>query len=335
MANTETHEIECEFQRALQSILREDLLLQSERLISVDAPLAASGLDSLALVTFVTALENTFGVEIPDEVWTEREDLTIGKLAALLAEAAPSGARGARMPEGPRPASPIANVAGAPLPEKIALVLRERGLIVGALWAFRFVLRYLLGYVVEQQRNVLLSRDLHANPIPALSAAVELEFREFAESEARLVRDLYPAVLHRRKLHLFEERFRQGCTCLSAWHDGRVVAVDWLAPGDPTTNVALRAGTCLGLDLYEHRSYRGKKIGLALLAHSLDVSKQRAFDRQVTLVLAHNRHMLAAAVQVLGFEKVGEAERLRILGRVARWSWQVGETFGRGRTLIL
>jgi acyl carrier protein/GNAT superfamily N-acetyltransferase len=335
VASTEASEIERELERTLQNILRDDLLLHSERPLAVDAPLAASGLDSLALVTFVTALENAFGVEIPEDVWTEREHLTIRKLAALLAEAAPTGARRPTMAEAPRPTSATTNVAGAPLPEKIAFVLRERGLIVGAVSALPHVLRYLLGYVVERQRNVLLSRYLHADPIPAVSAAVELEFRELTESEAPLVRELYPAVLHRRKLRLFEERFRQGCTCLSAWHHGRVVAVDWLAPGDATTNVVLRPGTCLGLDLHEHRSYRGKRVGLALLAHSLEISKRRAFERQVTLVLSDNRHMLAAAVQLLGFQKVGEAERLRILGRVARWSWQIGETVGRGRSLIL
>jgi hypothetical protein len=44
--------------------------------------------------------------------------------------------------------------------------------------------------------------------------------------------------------------------------------------------------------------------------------------------------MLAAATQLLGFRTIGSARRTHVAG-VTRWSWQVGETRGRGPRLVL
>jgi acyl carrier protein len=53
--------------------------------------LAALGLNSMGLVQLLTDLEETFGLELPDELITEETFATAGSLWATVAELVPAG----------------------------------------------------------------------------------------------------------------------------------------------------------------------------------------------------------------------------------------------------
>ncbi len=62
-------------------VLREDVLLGSDRAIDIDAPLGTgAGLDSLALMEFFGALEGAFEVDFPDTLWSDRGEFTLRRL---------------------------------------------------------------------------------------------------------------------------------------------------------------------------------------------------------------------------------------------------------------
>jgi len=67
-------------------VIRDELLLGSERAIPFDEPLGelGVGLDSLALVNLLSGVEAAFGVELDDEIWTERDPLSVNELAEIL-----------------------------------------------------------------------------------------------------------------------------------------------------------------------------------------------------------------------------------------------------------
>ena len=86
-------------QQEIVRIVRDELLFGSDRPIPLDTPLGelGVGLDSLALVKLLTAVEATFGVDVPDDVWTDRGPLTVDALAEIVAEA-PKREAGVSMP---------------------------------------------------------------------------------------------------------------------------------------------------------------------------------------------------------------------------------------------
>ena len=56
----------------LIDILRRHALKESDRPVAANQPLGATGLglDSLALLQFITALENQYEIEIQETIWT-------------------------------------------------------------------------------------------------------------------------------------------------------------------------------------------------------------------------------------------------------------------------
>ena len=68
-------------ERAVADVLREHVLLDSDREIAFDAPLGpGAGLDSLGLMEFLAALEERFDVDFPDSLWTDRREFTLSRL---------------------------------------------------------------------------------------------------------------------------------------------------------------------------------------------------------------------------------------------------------------
>jgi acyl carrier protein len=72
-------------EREVAGVLREQILLDSDRAIAFDAPLGPGvGLDSLGLMEFLATLEERFGVDLPDTLWTDRREFTLGRLVDYL-----------------------------------------------------------------------------------------------------------------------------------------------------------------------------------------------------------------------------------------------------------
>ena len=70
----------------LHALLSETVLDGSDREVLNGAPLGEEGvgLDSLALVQFLTAVEQDFGAELPIEVWSDIAQLSLDDCATAL-----------------------------------------------------------------------------------------------------------------------------------------------------------------------------------------------------------------------------------------------------------
>ena len=71
-------------------IVRASTAVGSTRELPAEQPLVALGLDSLALVNAVAAVEAAFGSELPDALWEDRRGVSLASLAAAVASVAPS-----------------------------------------------------------------------------------------------------------------------------------------------------------------------------------------------------------------------------------------------------
>lgn len=74
-----------EVEREILRLLREHVLLGSDREVALDSPLGPGvGLDSLGLMEFLAALEERFEVEFPDTLWSDRRQFTVRRLAEYV-----------------------------------------------------------------------------------------------------------------------------------------------------------------------------------------------------------------------------------------------------------
>jgi acyl carrier protein/GNAT superfamily N-acetyltransferase len=309
-------------QEEILRIVREELLFGSERPIPLDAPLGdlGVGLDSLALVKLLTAVETNFGVDIPDDVWTARGPLSVATLADLVAEA----------PRREGAAAQPSLVRGRM--ERAEQALAEGGLIRRAAWATVRVLAPLKQFAFGHMRTFVLERELEEVGASAVEAPPGITLRPYAAEDD--LSGLWPSFAERHGHRFLRRSLEEGQIALVAAEGRRIVALDLLsATGEDEVRVE-SPQTCFGYWLTEAPAARGRGIGLALVAYSVQVARERGFRTQLTWVADDNTAMLAAATQLLGFRSIGTATRLRVLG-LTLWSWDLRGGRGRGRRLVL
>jgi len=298
-------------------LLRRRALAGSGREIPLDAPLGETGLglDSLAMVEFITALEKTFEVEFPENIWVERDKFTPGNFVEMIMSL--------------RPAKMTLPQAGGELeqPDDRAPISVSR------------IFRKATARVFTRERYFILAHDLMNHKPHPYRFDLDMTLKEATPGDKSALSAMWNKDLIERKLALFEKRLALGYICLTAWHKNQIVGIDWLsATGDnePYTGLEIRMnpGSCYGFDLNEHPRYKGKGVGLATLAFSLVVAKERGFKTQFTIVHSGNKKMLGAAVQIFGFRQVGTIETTRIFGRV-RSSWEIEGRRGNSPLLQL
>lgn len=309
-------------------IVRQATGVDTARALPPDEPLGALGLDSLALVNAVAAVEGAYGCELPDELWEDRRGISIASLAAALAEAPGSEAA---VPA-PAPVPATGEQPGVSRSERLFLRLEERGAagrvaagalhgaVIGAHWAR------------SRQPCVVLVRDL-AGDLPSIPLPGGVTIAPFDGLSDEPLRGIWTKTQAPRMRAHLRRRMEAGIICLAAWEKERIVAYDLLGPSG-AEDVSTSAGTCFGLNLYERRSSRGRGIGLALLAASLPYTRDLGFTRQATIVLERNRPMIAAATQMLGFAVTGRAERTELFGRV-RWTWPLHGSICSGPRVLV
>jgi GNAT superfamily N-acetyltransferase/acyl carrier protein len=309
-------------------IVREELLFGSERSIPVDAPLGelGVGLDSLALVRLLTAVEATFGIDVPDDVWTARGPLSVDDLAEVVA-AAPKreGALAPPAAEGPVLRGRM---------ERVEHALAGGGPARRAAWAAVRVLAPVKQFAFVHSRNLVLERRLDDAELPEIAPPPGVVVRPYAPGDEAGLDGLWPSFTARHGRSYLRRSLRKGVIVLVAAEEKRIVALDLLSPaGEEEVEIA-RADACYGYWLAEAPAARGRGIGLSLLAYSLRFARERGFRTQLTYVAETDTLMLAAATQLLGFRSIGAARRLRVLG-LTGWSWEVDGRRGRGRRLVL
>lgn len=315
-------------EREIARIIRDELLLGSEREIPLDQPLGelGVGLDSLALVNLLTAVEAAFQVELSDDIWTERGPLSVNDLAEIVRSTRPAPSQASSVQ------ADSALLHGRM--EQLEQRLRRRGAVGRAAWTAVRVGAPVRRFLFVRTRHLVLERRLD-NGIPAeLSAPSGIEFRLVAPAETPDLSGLWAPAHARRMTKVFQREVDRGAIALVASEAGRIVAVDLLSGAGGLEVEVTSPGACFGFLLAEARAARGRGIGLALATYSFRVARELGFRAQLTHVWDGNTAMLAAATQLLGFRIVGTARRTRLLG-VSRWSWEIAGKGGRGPRLVL
>ena len=316
-------------EQEIARIVRDELLLGSERPIPLDQPLGelGVGLDSLGLVNLLSAVENEFGVELSDEIWTDRGPLSVNELAEIVRTTATSAAAPGR------PVDRESPVLHGRL-ERIEERLRHRGAAGRAAWAATRAVAPVKRFMWTRTRHLVLERRLD-DPAPATpNPLTQIELRTLAPGEKPDLSELWTPVHARSMARNFEQAVDDGAVPLVACEGGRVVALDVISARGYLDVEIDSPGTCFGFLLTEARAARGRGIGLALVAYSFVVARELGFRTQLTHVWDGNTAMRAAATQLLGFKIVGRALRTQVAG-IARWTWDVGGTKGSGRRLVL
>lgn len=333
-----------QIEKEIIEILRRRALHGSSREISLTTPLGEQGLglDSLALIEFVTSLENHFQTVIPEEIWTAGSKLTLQHFADLISMAVPAPPTAAEeLPPTSRP--PVTTPRDEARPAEEPGRPRSR-----SDWRRKAPFSYLYKlskFLYERESYMILERDLRGYQVPAPNSPLHLLLRQATrEDEDALERfwlsfRYYTLAREEMNRTLFRKRLDSGYTCLTAWLGDEVIGIDWLLTRSyrcPHTGLelawppeAIYAG-----ELYEHKQQQGKGVGLALLAFSLAESQKNGYLRQVTLVTAKNIKMLGAAMQLFGFVKTGEIHTTRLF-RQPISSWRVRTEAGRGGKLVL
>lgn len=308
-------------------IVREASGVGAARELPSDEPLGVLGLDSLAIVNAVAAVEGRFGLELPDALWDDRRGICIASLAAAVEHAECGLAERHQAAVAATPEEP-----GVSRVERLFLQLEARGpggrVAAGALHRGVIVAHWLRA----NQPCVVLTRDLDGD-LPDVPLPTGLTIAPYDGASDEPLAGIWTRTQAPRMRAHLRRRMQGGIHCLAAWEGGRIVAYDLLGPSG-AEDVTTLPGTCFGLNLYERRESRGRGIGLALLAASLPYTRDLGFARQATIVLERNRPMIAAATQRLGFSVSGRADRSEVLGRV-RWSWQRHGSMCIGPRLVI
>lgn len=309
-------------------IIRDELLLGSEREIPLDQPLGelGVGLDSLALVNLLTAVEAAFQVELSDDIWTERGPLSVNDLAQIV--------RSTRPVTAPTPSAQAGSAVLHGRMEQVEERLRRRGSLGRAAWAVVRMAAPVRRFLFARTQNVLFERRLDEELSTEIAPPHGIEFRLLRPGERPDLSDLWAPVHARRMTNVFQREVDRGAIALVACSGDRVVAVD-LISGSGGLEVKVNSpGACFGFLLAEARAARGRGVGLALATYSFRVARERGFRTQLTHVWTGNTAMLVAATQLLGFRIIGNAQRMRVLG-ITRWSWQIRGKRRHGRRLVL
>jgi acyl carrier protein/GNAT superfamily N-acetyltransferase len=315
-------------QEEILRILREEVLLGSERSIPLDAPLGelGLGLDSLGLVKLLTAIEATFAIDLPDDIWIARGPLSVADLADLVA-AAPER-------EAPAPVEVRAPSVIRGRMETAEHALAGGGVAHRATWAVLRMLAPVKQFAFAYGRNFVLERRVDDITTAPIKPPPGIDLRRYSPGDEGRLAGLWPAFAERHGRRFLGQSLREGAIALVAADGSRIVALDLLSgTGDEEVEVE-QPNACFGYWLTEAPAARGRGIGLAVVAYSLLVARECGFRAQLTWVAEDNTAMLAAATQLLGFRSIGTASRLRLLGQT-RWSWDIHGRRGRGGQLVL
>jgi acyl carrier protein/GNAT superfamily N-acetyltransferase len=317
-----------DFEEEIARIIRDELLLGSERAIPFDEPLGelGIGLDSLALVNLLSGVEAAFGVELDDGIWTEREPLSVNDLAEILRRTPPT------------PVSPPSLDRSSPVLhgrlERVEHRLNERGLAGRAVWSAVRAAAPVKSFLFSRTRYLLLERRLDIGSGATVAPPVGVELRPLDPEDESELDHLWAPVHARRSRQMLERALSEGATALVACEGDRILAIDVVSPTGSDEAKVISPDACWGFLLTESREARGRGIGLALAAYSFIVARRLGFRSQLAHVWEGNTAMLAAATQLLGFRTIGSARRTHVAG-ITRWSWQTKGAWQRGSRLVL
>jgi acyl carrier protein/GNAT superfamily N-acetyltransferase len=330
-----------EVEREILRIVREDLLLGTDRPIRPDDTLGDIGLDSLGVVQLVTAVDARFGVDLTECVLLAEGPVTLGEIARLVGAAPLVGAAGeAPQAPAPLPSSAPDPLASPPFVHRIEVLEQRwarRNLLMRGAWSMlRRSWPLARKVFVPPARYVFLSRCLASASLPEVQAPSGVELRAYRPSDRPALDGLWPAFLVRPAGRAFDCWLKEGAWADVAVDGSRVVGLVVQSAAGERGRILLRPKrqATWGLYLREAPDARGRGIGLALLRFSLAEAATRGFRENLTLVWRENAPMLAATTQLLGYRPIGQTTRTHVLGRTL-FSWQIEGRSGRGSRIHL
>jgi acyl carrier protein/GNAT superfamily N-acetyltransferase len=333
-----------EVEREIIQIIRQKILSGSDREINLQDPIGelGLGLDSLALVEFITAIENRYQIELSDKIWTDREQLTLQYFIDLIIE---SNSADSPIIKTSSPLSSQSNLIAMSRYAKFKQVIHEGGWLKGIIWASSRFIGNILEIFYEYETRYILSFNLLENKLPSYSSSLKIDLSVATLSDSTALNEFLTSYSFRTAdnkkmtIDIFRQRMDSGYTGLVAWYQSKIIGIDWLSNvgyNCPFTGLKIMwpKEFCYAMELYEHKKYQGQGVGLALLAFSLVEAKKKGYSTQITLVRAKNIKMLSAAIHFFSFRKIGEVHTIRIFRRPFS-KWQIGKNSGRGGILLL
>ena len=73
-----------------EQLLKPHLPFAADRLLEADDDLAGLGLDSMSIVQLLADIEDSYGIELPDDILNEATFATVGSLWQVLADLLPA-----------------------------------------------------------------------------------------------------------------------------------------------------------------------------------------------------------------------------------------------------
>jgi acyl carrier protein len=73
-----------------EQLLKPHLPFAADRLLEADDDLAGLGLDSMSIVQLLADIEDSYGLELPDDILNEATFATVGSLWQVLADLLPA-----------------------------------------------------------------------------------------------------------------------------------------------------------------------------------------------------------------------------------------------------
>jgi len=310
--------IENEIKDKVLDILRKSILKGSKREISLHEPLGelGLGLDSLSMVVFFIELEDTFQVEFPEDLWTDRNQFTLHRFIEHIKKQLSSSKISKRKLKVFEEDYELEKNKF----EKVLLAISKKGFWFGIIWSLSY-------YFHRSKLSYFLEFDLTNKNIPEYNPELMLNFSVASLKDLQQINKVYKNPM---SLDEFNRRMNSGYLCFLAGYENEVVAIDWITGNehfDTIVNLTftVKKNACYGLDLLERKGFEKKGVGLALLAFSLKESKRRGYGTSIICVDSDNLKMLNASVHIMGYEKTGEFIQTKILSKsFSRWSLNEG-----------
>jgi len=325
-----------DIEQQVLTILNDKSFGLSGREISLAMPLGQEGLglDSLALVGFITELENRFDIEIPETIWVEKRGLTLIDLIDLIADS-----KAGKTTQTEKTKSPPLIEHHMTLGEKWRTAAREKGFFASLIFVAGKLLIRIKKLIYHTDKLYILQFDLGSQEIPKFDRIEDLYLRRASAEDSDMILDFWPPSQREYKLGRFKKRLEEGYMCFIGITDNNIVAIDWVTDREdyePMTglNVNLQSGSCYGLDLSEHVRYKNRGYGLATLLYCMEATKEMGYKKHYTIVHAENEKMLLTSIQLIGYSKAGEINTRRIFNRPSS-TWELHGTHGEGRILVL
>ena len=176
-----------EVQHEIERVLREQLLFGSERELPIDSPLGELGLDSLALLHLILAVEEMFGVHLPDDLLVRRDPLSMRDLIDMVV-ATPRTRPGSSVvaPSDSKRLPPHLRM------ERLHRWLAARGWLGERVRTVATLAWHAKRFLFERSEHYVMERRLDEGGEPTIGPPPGVDLRSYTSADQDLMAGLWP-----------------------------------------------------------------------------------------------------------------------------------------------